>query len=212
MLIVGILLIVLAVMWGCYANPYWRKRVKGSSEIANGFIRALIGIPAWGVLICLMIEQWDSMFGCLGVMALLLVPSIIKICRGHREVLKACFWIVGASMGIYSRLILAWTLIGIPANNLLEDLALTSWQDQSNRIMRAIMHRVEMRERYESEHAAEIALAEEMDKWGQESHNRHMENERNYRIRIAIENGRNWYEDPVTHETVYFNPSTGKPD
>jgi len=204
MLVLGIILIILAALWGMYANPYWKNLDEGD-KYANGFMRALIGIPAWGALICLMIEQWEGLSGCLVITAVLMLPAAIKLIKGKYHVLKVLFYMLGASMGVYSRILMAWTLIGIPINRKFQDLAENGWKVESELTWEAMKRNYEKRQQYEREHADEIALSEALDEASEASWKNKMAQEREYRRRVAVENGRDWFEDPETGREIRWD-------
>lgn len=109
----GFVLLVFCFCYGAYANPLW-KYCEHSEYFANGIWRALIGIPAWVAVICLMIKRWDIVFPALFVTVLLMLLPILKLKRTGNLGVKNVLLLLMAAMGVYARILLCWTLIGIP--------------------------------------------------------------------------------------------------
>lgn len=118
----GFILLVGCFAYGAYANPLW-KACGYSEMFANGIWRALIGIPAWVAVICLMISRVDIAFKALLVTIIFMLSPILKLKRVGNLTVKTIVLLVGASMGVYSRIILCWSFIGLPAARLTKQQA-----------------------------------------------------------------------------------------
>lgn len=114
---IGFILLIFCFCYGAYANPLWKYSEHGS-YFANGIWRALIGIPAWVAVICLMISKWDTFFPALFVTVLLMLLPILNLQKTGNLGVKNVFLLLMASMGVYARILLCWSLIGIPVANM----------------------------------------------------------------------------------------------
>ncbi len=118
----GFILLVVCFAYGAYANPLWKSC--GYSEMfANGIWRALIGIPAWVAVICLMISRVDIAFKALLVTIIFMLSPILRLKRVGNLTVKTIVLLIGASMGVYSRILLCWSFIGLPAARLTKQQA-----------------------------------------------------------------------------------------
>lgn len=122
MLIVGFILICVGVIYGTYANEYWKLH-QGSEKIAPFWLRAILGVSAWVSTICLMVGQYKIFaVAALVTVALLLIPFLLMLKKGIKP-FKYIFIVLYASMGAYSRLLLSLTIIGILPKNLIVESA-----------------------------------------------------------------------------------------
>ncbi|MBO5059417.1 MAG: hypothetical protein J6C82_00705 [Clostridia bacterium] len=125
---IGIVLIVAACFYGCYANPYW-KEFDEADTYAGGIYRAIVGIPAWVAVISILPKRWDLVFPFLIITAALLVIPFQKLKKDGYDAVKGTVTILFASMGVYSRILMAWTIIGIPVNMRLKRAAEIGWSN-----------------------------------------------------------------------------------
>lgn len=205
MFVFGILLMALACFYGCYANPRW-KSFDQAERYANGFVRALIGIPAWTALVCLMLEKWSTMLIALAVTAALLaIPFLMLHKDGYRPV-KCCLLILFASLGTYARLLMAWTLIGIPVNAALKNAAEIGWSAAAAQSIKRIQASPpsdtigEIKEIFREQEEREAKQkAEEAAR------------EKNKKVEVWRENGLlNEYMKVNSDGTMYYDPEDGE--
>lgn len=110
----GFILLVVCFAYGAYANPLW-KACGYSEMFANGIWRALIGLPALVAVICLMISRVDIASKALLVTVIFMLIPILRLKRVGNLTVKTVVLLLGASVGVYSRILLCWSLIGLPA-------------------------------------------------------------------------------------------------
>ncbi len=126
MAFLGFILIVACVFYGCYANPYW-KQFDEAPKYANGIYRAIVGIPAWIMVVCVMLRNWGLFFPCLLITAALLALPFMRLKNDGYSPVKPTFMILMASLGTYARVILAWTIIGLFVTNSTKRAAEVGW-------------------------------------------------------------------------------------
>lgn len=122
MALIGLILLVLIICYTGYANPLWKLH-ENSAHYANGIFRALIGILAWLTIILAVTGDYESAFGGVVFTAAAMLIPLLRMKKDGILSLRYVFLLLMASLGVYVRIILNWTLIGIPVANFLKRIA-----------------------------------------------------------------------------------------
>lgn len=125
-----LLIVVFAAVLMCYssyANPKWKCYEK-SSNYGNAIVRSILGLAAWIFIISFCIglyvpEAFRVAFFSFLIVFLFLVRLGIRLSRDGYRSAYLIFLLLMASIGTWSRIFLAWTLIGIPLISQLKDYA-----------------------------------------------------------------------------------------
>lgn len=109
------------------ANPLWKYQSE-TWHYANGFWRALIGLPAWVAAIMLLIGNYKGLLTAVAItIACMLIP-VMKMSRDGVAKLKTVMLLLWASMGAYARVFLYLTVLGIPVCNWTHRAAEVGWE------------------------------------------------------------------------------------
>ena len=125
--LIGFALIIYACFYGCYANPFWKFHTN-HQRYANGLIRAIIGVPAWVAVVFLMLGNIGSFFLWLAITIVCTIPSILKMRADGILSFRVVHLVIMASMGVYARIVLAFTIIGLIVTRRTKRAAEIGWQ------------------------------------------------------------------------------------
>lgn len=145
MFILAVILMVIGFAYGAYANPYW-KEIEGSEKYANGFVRALIGIPARITVIGLFVKETSVVLTGLLITAALLSIPFLRMRKNGIPAIKYGLLLLFASMGAYSRIVLAWTIIGIPVNVYMKRVAEVGYEKAGTEVMNRLEKEAERKQ------------------------------------------------------------------
>ncbi|MBQ8231490.1 MAG: hypothetical protein IJZ34_06165 [Lachnospiraceae bacterium] len=146
MFAIALILTIVGFVYGAYANPYW-KEIEGSEKYANGFVRALIGIPAWITVIGMFMKVTSVVITALLITAALLSIPFLRMRKDGIPDVKYTLLLLFASMGAYARIILAWTIMGIPVNIYAKRVAEVGSQNAAMEVMGRLGAEAERREK-----------------------------------------------------------------
>jgi len=115
--VIGLLILATAMGYGVYANPKW-KVYKDLPKYGNAVMRAIIGIPPYVAIIGYMASN-KIVTVCASFITLgLLVRPYIRLKKdGYSAPYKPTLLLLFASIGVYARIFLYCTVIGIRANH-----------------------------------------------------------------------------------------------
>lgn len=135
MVAIGVLLIIFVFFYGSYANPYWKLH-ENADYYANGITRAMIGIAGWAMLILFTMSNIGPMFLALLITLALMAIPFLKFKKDGITSIRLMLLLLMASMGVYTRLVLSWTLIGLPVARTLKRAAEIGWSNAANEALR----------------------------------------------------------------------------
>ena len=124
----GFFLLIFCIYKGCYFNPYWKLHAN-SEYYANGIMRAIIGIPAWVAVIMLLTFHIGKVVTWLVITACTLVIPCMKLKKDELLTVRNVYILVMASMGTYARLLLNFTILGIPVCQMTKRAAEIGWEE-----------------------------------------------------------------------------------
>ena len=104
--------IIGAFVFGLRANAIVRYRSNYGDFMAVP-LRVLVGLAAWTMLIAIFISKWSTAFGAAVVTAIPLAITAWNIHQEGSNPVKPMLYLLFASMGIYSRMVMYFTIIGI---------------------------------------------------------------------------------------------------
>lgn len=122
-----VVFVAILMCYSSYANPKW-KCYEESSKYGNALVRSILGLAAWVFIISFCIGLYApgafrvSFFSLLMVV-LFLFRSWTRLSKDGFNSAYFLFLLLMASVGTWSRIFLAWTLIGIPIIGQLKDYA-----------------------------------------------------------------------------------------
>lgn len=112
--VIGLFILATAMGYGVYANPRW-KVYTDLPKYGNAVMRAIIGIPPYVALIGYMASNMIvTVCASLITLGLLVHPYIRLKKDGYTSPYKPTLLLLFASIGVYARIFLAFTLVGIP--------------------------------------------------------------------------------------------------
>lgn len=115
--VIGLLILGAAMGYGVYANPKW-KFYEDLPKYGNAAMRAIIGIPPYVAIIGYMASN-KVVTVCASLITLgLLVRPYIRLKKdGYMSPYKPTLLLLFASIGVYARIFLYCTVIGIWVNH-----------------------------------------------------------------------------------------------
>lgn len=132
--LIAFALIVYAMVHGSYANPLWKYQ-SNTWHYANGFWRALIGLPAWITAIMFLIGHYQGTLTFLSVTIACMVIPTAKMSRDGVATFRTVMLLLWASMGAYARVFLYLTVFGIPICNWTRRAAEVGWEATAEEFM-----------------------------------------------------------------------------
>lgn len=122
MVFISLLLVCAVIAYGAYANPFWKYHEK-SEYYANGIFRALIGIAAWLTIILVLTGDYESAFGGVVLTVVFMALPLLRMKKDGILSVRYVFLLMMAALGVYARILLIWSLFGIPVANFMKRAA-----------------------------------------------------------------------------------------